>query len=117
MCNPKIMCRKHLMGEHVECHMFIGSLKKGKKLEGHTKNNQLDICLVIQRHNELVNEMITRGYNHKTPFTNEHQLIVNNALILYEKNNWFSGKINPQQSLGLLLSRCNECKERYNKNI
>jgi len=24
MLNPKALCRKHLMGEHVEIHMLVG---------------------------------------------------------------------------------------------
>jgi hypothetical protein len=26
MVPPKVMCRKHLLGEHVEIHMLAGSL-------------------------------------------------------------------------------------------
>lgn len=26
---PSHMCRKHLLGEHVELHMLLGTLKKG----------------------------------------------------------------------------------------
>ena len=28
------MCRKHLLGEHVELHMLLGSLRRGKNIEG-----------------------------------------------------------------------------------
>lgn len=27
------MCRKHLLGEHVELHMLLGSLRRGKNIE------------------------------------------------------------------------------------
>ena len=26
MVNPGFMCNKHLLGEHVECHMLVGHL-------------------------------------------------------------------------------------------
>lgn len=28
--NPKILCRKHLLGEHVELHMATGHLQRGR---------------------------------------------------------------------------------------
>ena len=27
--DPKLMCNKHLLGEHVEMHMFFGTIQKG----------------------------------------------------------------------------------------
>ena len=30
MLPPAGMCRKHLLGEHVELHMLLGSLRRGK---------------------------------------------------------------------------------------
>ena len=30
MVDPRLLCRKHLLGEHVENHMFIGTLKRVK---------------------------------------------------------------------------------------
>ena len=32
--SPETMCRKHLLGEHVELHMLLGSLRRGKTLTG-----------------------------------------------------------------------------------
>lgn len=32
--NPRYMCRKHLLGEHVETHMLVGSLRKEKSVQG-----------------------------------------------------------------------------------
>lgn len=34
MLPPETMCRKHLLGEHVELHMLLGSLRRGKTLTG-----------------------------------------------------------------------------------
>ena len=39
MVDPKFLCQKHLCGEHLECHMFLGTLKKNKKVDGYLKNN------------------------------------------------------------------------------
>lgn len=29
MVPPELMCRQHLLGEHVELHMFVGAINKG----------------------------------------------------------------------------------------
>lgn len=39
MVPPRHMCRKHLLGEHVELHMFVGSIKNGVRVEGYLANN------------------------------------------------------------------------------
>jgi hypothetical protein len=44
MVPTKIMCDKHLLGEHVEHHMFLGSLKQGFNLDGYVKNNLFELC-------------------------------------------------------------------------
>lgn len=67
MVNPKILCNKHLAGEHVECHMFVGAINKGKSIAGHTIMNQAQPLSLIARHDELANEMLTRGFKHESP--------------------------------------------------
>jgi hypothetical protein len=67
MIDPKYMCRKHLLGEHVEIHMIIGAIKKNKNLQGFFDKKLIEINSIITRHDELVFEMIKRGYNHNSP--------------------------------------------------
>lgn len=62
--DPSKMCRKHLLGEHVECHMFAGTLNKGISVLGYLDKGLLQIDLLRQRHDELVAEMTKRGYSH-----------------------------------------------------
>jgi hypothetical protein len=31
MVDPRLVCSKHLLGEHVELHMFVGCLLKRKR--------------------------------------------------------------------------------------
>lgn len=61
------MCRHHLLGEHKEIHQLLGQLKKGMSVSGYVRNNCIEITSIKRRHEELVNEMIKRGYNHKSP--------------------------------------------------
>ena len=109
MVNPKILCRKHLLGEHVEHHMFIGALRKGKNIDGFLKNNLLEPLSLYYRHEELVQEMEARGYKHKSPLTE-----IDASIVLYLEPNKMNWKINRGQSLSDLLSRCPDCWKRFN---
>ena len=40
--NPKLMCRQHLLGEHCEIHMFIGSMKKQINMNGYISKDLLE---------------------------------------------------------------------------
>lgn len=48
-------------------HMFVGSHKNNIKLDGYINTGLLDPFYIRQRHDDLVDEMIRRGYNHKSP--------------------------------------------------
>ena len=113
MTNPKIMCRNHLFGEHLEIHMFLGTLKQNKSLTGYLKNNCCEPKSFKDRHDHLVMEMKDRGYKgHKTPVENiDCECVLN---LGEEQQNW---KVNSQQSLIDLISRCPKCKERYDKLV
>lgn len=67
LVNPEIMCRQHLLGEHVETHMFVGSINKGIDVTTYIKTGLLDIKQLHIRHEQLVTEMERRGGNHKSP--------------------------------------------------
>jgi len=64
MVNPKIMCRQHLLGEHVEIHMFVGTLSRGKSVKGYLEKGLLEVHNLYWRHEELVEEMKRRGTVH-----------------------------------------------------
>lgn len=62
--DPTLMCRKHLLGEHVEMHMAKGSIEKNKSLNGFIKNGLLNVGTIKLRHDILADEIKRRGYNH-----------------------------------------------------
>lgn len=66
LVNPKLLCKKHLLGEHVECHMFVGTINKNKCLSGYFNNKLLCVEKLKERHEELANELISRGYKHNS---------------------------------------------------
>ena len=102
--NPEYLCRKHLLGEHVEMHMFIGAIKKGISLKGYTKNKLVETDKIVQRHNELAIEMGNRGFNHKSPI-----------------NGWECSfavcKVDVEANLKELSKRCINCRTRIKKPV
>ena len=105
MVDTKIMCRKHLLGEHVEIHMLVGTLNQGKSIKGYLDKGLVEPFAIWSRHRELSREMLKRGYRHKS------------LLPIFD---CFPKPLRPvvdvEKSLEELLRRCPECEDRYYKN-
>lgn len=67
MVDPALMCRQHLLGEHVEIHMLAGTLRREKSIEGFLDRELIEPQNMQRRHDQLVGEMTKRGYNHRSP--------------------------------------------------
>ena len=103
MVNPRIMCRQHLLGEHVEIHMFIGTINRGKSVKGYLEKGLLEVHNLYNRHEELVKEMSRRGYSHNSEVKEKWKFV--------EK----VGIINKEKNLSELVNRCSKCKRRRPK--
>jgi hypothetical protein len=112
MAEPRFMCKKHLLGEHIELHMFAGTLKKQISIVGFIKNNLLEPLSLNQRHRELAMEMLNRGMNHNSQLN----LDLNESL-KYLEDDIINYKIDKEKSLIDLISRCPDCKNKYNRNM
>lgn len=99
MVDPKIMCRQHLLGEHVECHMFAGTLAKGKSIQGYLDKGLVEVGSLSSRHDDLAKEMAWRGYSHNSPMPVIHCPEM--------------GSVDEICSLKDLLGRCPECMARF----
>jgi hypothetical protein len=97
--NPEFLCTKHLLGEHVEQHMFIGCWCKGTSLTGYIDKGLVEIHNIIKRHDELANEMLRRGMIHKSPLNGE---ITGDEI----------GCVDAEQNIKELKRRCKKCRER-----
>lgn len=67
---PVKLCRNHLLGEHNELHAMWNILTRGKTgYSNHpeTKRWKGKLRALFYVHEEIVQEMIARGYNHKSP--------------------------------------------------
>jgi hypothetical protein len=105
LVNPKIMCRKHLLGEHLELHMLVGCLRKQKNIKGYLENGLADPSLIIDRHRELVAEMKHRGYKHFSPIGEFPQQVSRCNI---------DSKKNVQELVDRCL-KCRELKDLYNE--
>jgi hypothetical protein len=96
MVNPRLMCRKHLLGEHVELHMFVAAIRRGLSLQGYLDKKLFEPHNVVRRHDDLVGELERRGYRHRSP--------------LPEFVPVRAGRINRRENLAELARRCAQCR-------
>ena len=99
MVDPKILCRNHLLGEHLELHILASKLNEGRKIAGFIAHGLVDPALAAGRHEELVKEMRRRGYKHASPMAELPGKL--------EK-----GCVEPEANLRVLADRCGQCRER-----
>jgi len=101
MVDPRGMCRQHLLGEHVELHMFVGHIRLGRKMGKFVTENLVETKSIQSRHEALVAEMQRRGYEHKSPMVYTDRLAL--------------GHVPQQSSLKELLRRCPLCRKQFKK--
>lgn len=67
--DPRNLCNQHLLGEHVEMHMFAGTICLGKSIDGYIEKGLVNPALIVARHDLLAGEMRRRGMNHQSPIS------------------------------------------------
>jgi len=102
-----LMCREHLLGEHLEHHMFVTHINMGKKLGRFLTNKLIQVSTLKSRHAELVQEMKNRGYNHN----DSTDTIFDN--INYDGPD---GEIDEVENCVELWNRCYACQTRMKQN-
>jgi len=103
--DPRLLCRQHLLGEHVEMHMFLGTIRQGHSVAGYTSAGIVDPHRVLARHDALAAEIERRGMNHRSPMVltaSDEEAIA--ALPAAE--------IDAVANLAELARRCERCRER-----
>lgn len=96
MVDPQTMCRKHLLGEHVEIHMLAGSLARGRSVAGFLAKGLLEPMAMGRRHAALAAEMANRGYRHASPLT--------------QPGIAPPGRVDRAKAAADLAARCQECR-------
>ncbi|QJI53333.1 pyrimidine dimer DNA glycosylase [Alteromonas phage vB_AcoS-R7M] len=105
MVPVEIMCRKHLQGEHVECHMFASSLHNNKSVKGFIEDGLFDPKGFEQRHEDLANEMVRRGGKHESPLNLQGMAKIN-------LKHMPEGCVDVNANIKELARRCTQCYER-----
>ena len=100
MVPPEVMCRKHLLGEHVEIHMLAGSLRRKRSIEGHLAAGQLEPQSIHRRHAALVAEMRRRGFKHQSPLPSAGRLTSRHRI----------ARVDVAKSMNELATRCKDCR-------
>ena len=103
MVDPRILCRQHLLGEHAEIHMFIGTISRGNSVKGYLDKGLLEVHSLYNRHDELVKEMKRRNYRHYSAISKK-----------WKQTNMI-GSINREKNLKQLINRCSRCREGYER--
>ena len=93
--DPKMLCSQHLLGEHFDIHKFVGAMNKGMDLTAFVRKGFIEIHNLRKRHEELVKEMLERGYKHNSPLPKFSVYVV--------------GHVDVKESFKK-LSKCEKCK-------
>lgn len=106
MTDPKKMCSKHLLGEHVELHMFVGSMRKKVSMRGYLDKNLLEPLSMDSRHTAIVEELATRGVRHQSPLNTA-------GVCSYLSSEDCSTMIDVASAKEDLLGRCEKCRKLH----
>lgn len=105
MVDPKLLCTKHLLGEHGEIHKHRHNFMKQHRITKRISPVvQIEPMQMEARHNELAAELIRRKYNHNSPFEQPDISYLNDSERL--------AKVDINNSLMDLINRCPECAKR-----
>lgn len=101
MVDPRILCRKHLLGEHGEIHKHRHNFVKGHSIA--KRKGQIEPTSMKTRHDELAEEMTLRGYNHRSPYELPD-------LSNYDLTGFI---VDTEKSTKMLIDRCDDCLCRF----
>lgn len=96
--DPRLMCDQHLLGEHVEMHMFVGSIRRGVSMRGYVDKGLVDTEEIKARHDALAAELERRGFKHRSPLEYHDEL--------------HEGRVDTEESKEELKRRCEKCRAR-----
>ena len=103
--DPILLCQKHLIGEHGEIHKHRHNfIKKHKIAKRISPIVQIEPENMQKRHDELVLEMLKRGYNHNSPYEQPD--------LSHLKTEERYAKIDINISIKDLFDRCPECSRK-----
>jgi hypothetical protein len=110
MLNPKLLCNKHLLGEHGEIHKHRHCFEKHYSIAGRISPViQIEPLAMQDRHAALAAEMLFRGMQHKSPYT-----LPDLSYLPAEQR---AAKVDVFISIQDLQARCPECEARLHNRF
>jgi hypothetical protein len=104
MIDPRLLCRKHLLGEHGEIHKHRHNFVKQHSISKRVSPVvQIEPQSMESRHDELAAEMLRRGFNHQSPFEQPD--------ISYLPDSERNAVVDINVSMSDLIERCPICKK------
>jgi hypothetical protein len=103
MVETDLLCDRHLLGEHVECHMFAGSILKNISLKGYIEGGLCELDRLHSRHGELADEGARGGLKHKPP------------LPVFDPRGGGAGEVARSRTPRGLARRCPRCGKRIRR--
>jgi len=106
LADPQYMCRQHLLGEHLEAHIFVSKMEKDYSLEGFIRGSMFFGAEYVKYRHDIIARYLSRFSNkeHKTP------LWIGD----FEKINYPLKKPNEKdfsKSNDDLYGRCQKCRD------
>jgi len=107
MIPTNLLCRQHLLGEHGEIHKHRHNFIKKHNMNG--RRYQIFPLLMKSRHDELALELIRRGYQHKSPYTQPDVSYLDIEMLAIQPN--------IEANIKHLCNRCEECRVLINAGV
>ena len=104
MIPPVFLCTQHLNAEHGELHKHHHNFVKQHSITGRVTppDIQIEPESMLTRHDELAHELIVRGGNHKSPYTEPD--------LSYLPDNERNARVNRLKRFNTLFTNCEKCK-------
>jgi hypothetical protein len=110
MVDPKVLCNKHLLGEHGEIHKHRHNFVKQHSIAKRISPViQIEPNSMQSRHDVLAKEMLNRGMNHQSPF---EQPDISYLPVFQQQ-----AVVDVRNSLRDLSERCPECAKKINRHV
>lgn len=104
LSDPRLMCKQHILGEHLEAHIFVSKMQKETSLKGFRKGSMFFGAEFVKSRHDKIAKLLKQP--HKTPLFIGELEIKNYPYIaptLYDLT----------KSMEDLLGRCEECKRKH----
>lgn len=100
--DPQIMCCHHLLREHKDLHTIARMINRQVDLKHYIRLRLVNTSMIRYRHDQIVEEMESRGYDHQTPLS---------------YNDPGQGVIDIDYNLKDLVQRCSRCAGRHDRSL